>query len=157
MKHRNPFFRVNLTDLSGSASLAFANLNVTTIYDMDAMLMKILPMKGQGKFNGTINDVKVNMTGKAELSPKNKHGDSYLKFIQIKFKGFIGDATGRIVSTTNSQDKDNFIETATMFYQDNKREVLNIITPFVEELGESIFSRVVNQILSTLPFEEMFI
>jgi len=51
---RNPFFSVNLTDLKGSVSLAFADLKMTTLYVMDAVIMKTMPMKGQGKFNGTI-------------------------------------------------------------------------------------------------------
>ncbi|XP_060867667.1 uncharacterized protein LOC132942960 [Metopolophium dirhodum] len=148
---------VNLTDLKGSVSLAFADLNVTTLYVMDAMLMKIIPMKGQGKFNGTINDIKVNMTGKAELSPKNERGHSYLKLVEIKFKGFIGDAKGRLVDTTKNPDNSIFAETANMFYESNRREVLDVLTPFIEEFCESLFLGVANQILSTLPFEEMFI
>jgi len=48
-------------------------------------------------------------------------------------------------------------ETANMFYDDNRREVLDVLTPFIEEFCESLFLGVANQILSTLPFEEMFI
>ncbi|XP_008179986.1 uncharacterized protein LOC100159753 [Acyrthosiphon pisum] len=121
------------------------------------MLMKIIPMKGQGKFNGTINDIKVNMTGKAELSPKNERGHSYLKLVEVKFKGFIGDARGRLVDTTKNPENSIFAETANMFYDTNRREVLDVLTPFIEEFCESLFLGVANQILSTLPFEEMFI
>lgn len=53
------------------------------------------------------DDVKVNMTGKAELSPKNQRGHSYLKLVEIKFKGFIGDARGRLVD--NSTNPENSI------------------------------------------------
>lgn len=52
---RNSFFSVDLTDLSGSVSLAFADLNVTTLYEMDALLMKIAAMQGQGQYNGTLS------------------------------------------------------------------------------------------------------
>ncbi|XP_025207027.1 uncharacterized protein LOC112602893 [Melanaphis sacchari] len=148
---------VDLMDLSGSVSLVFANLNVTTLYVMDAMLMKTVPMKGQGKFNGTLNDVKVNMTGRAELGPKNERGNSYLKLVEIKFKGYISDARGRLVDTTNNQENNIFAETANIFYDNNRRGVLDILTPFIEEFCESLVLEVANQILSTLPFEEMFI
>jgi len=53
------------------------------------------------------DDVKVNMTGKAKLSPKNERGHSYLKLVEIKFKGFIGDARGLLVD--NSKDPENSI------------------------------------------------
>lgn len=148
---------VDLTDLSGSVSLAFADLNVTTLYVMDAMLMKIVPMKGQGKFNGTLNDIKVNVTGRAELSPKNERGNSYLKLVEIKFKGFISNARGRLVDTTNNPENKIFAETANMFYDNNRRGVLDILTPFIEEFCESLVLELANQILSTVPFEEMFI
>jgi len=48
-------------------------------------------------------------------------------------------------------------ETANLFYENNRREVLDVLTPFIEEFCESLFLGVANQILSTLPFEEMFI
>jgi len=50
----------------------------------------------------------VNMTGKAELSPKNERGRSYLKLIEIKFKGFISDGTGRLVDTTQNPENSIF-------------------------------------------------
>jgi len=48
------------------------------------------------------------MTGKAELSPKNERGHSYLKLVEVKFKGFIGDAKGRLVDTTKNPDNSIF-------------------------------------------------
>jgi len=54
------------------------------------------------------DDVKVNMTGKAELSSKNQRGHSYLKLVEIKFKGFIGDARGRLVDNSNNPENSVF-------------------------------------------------
>jgi len=53
-------------------------------------------------------DVKVNMTGKAELGPKNELGFSYLKLVEIKLKGSVGDATGRLVDTTKNPENSVF-------------------------------------------------
>lgn len=55
-----------------------------------------------------LDDVKMNMTGKAELSPKNEHGHSYLKLVEVKFKVFIGDARGRLVDNTKNQENSIF-------------------------------------------------
>lgn len=51
-----------------------------------------------------IDDLRVNLTGKAELSPKNKLGHSYLKIVQFKLKGFIGDARGNVEDTSNNPE-----------------------------------------------------
>lgn len=48
-------------------------------------------------------------------------------------------------------------ETANMFYDSNRRGVLDILTPFIEEFCESLVLELANQILSSVPFEEMFI
>lgn len=56
------------------------------------------------------DDIKVNVTGRAELSPKNERGNSYLKLVKIKFKGFISDARGRLVDTTNNPENKIFGE-----------------------------------------------
>jgi len=48
-------------------------------------------------------------------------------------------------------------ETANIFYDNNRRGVLDILTPFIEEFCESLVLELANQILSTVPFEEMFI
>lgn len=51
-------------------------------------------------------NVKVNVTGKAKLGPKNKHGKSYLQLSQFKLKLHVGDAKGRLKDTTkNTQSK----------------------------------------------------
>jgi len=56
----------------------------------------------------SIDDVKMNMTGKAELSPKDERGHSYLKLVEVKFKGFIGDARWRLEDTTKNPENSDF-------------------------------------------------
>lgn len=48
-------------------------------------------------------------------------------------------------------------ETANMFFDNNRRDVLDVLTPFIEEFCEELVLGVVNQILSAIPFEEMLI
>lgn len=43
----------------------------------------------------------MDVKGKAKLSPKDKDGNSYLKFTDLKLKFFIGDVKGRLVDTSN--------------------------------------------------------
>lgn len=48
--------------------------------------------------------MRVDLSGRAELSPKDELGHSYLKIIQLKMKGFIGDARGNMVDTSNNPE-----------------------------------------------------
>lgn len=48
-------------------------------------------------------------------------------------------------------------QTANQFYDNNRREVLNVLEPVFEEFCETIVLEMGNQILSTLPFEAMFV
>lgn len=45
---------------------------------------------------------------------------------------------------------------ANAFYEDYRREVLDILTPVIAELCEELVLKVANQALSTVPFEDMF-
>lgn len=91
------------------------------------------------------DDIKVNVTGKAELSPKNERGHSYLKLVEIKFKGFIGDARGRLVDTTNNPDNKIFGEyqTPRMMFNNNIENIFYII---------DIFDRVLILVLNSKTF-----
>jgi hypothetical protein len=81
---------------------------------MRRITLEIAYTKNMSRFNLNIycvpDDVRVNVTGRAELSPKNERGNSYLKLVEIKFKGFIGDAIGRLVDTTNNPENKIFGE-----------------------------------------------
>lgn len=46
-------------------------------------------------------------------------------------------------------------ETANLFYEGYRREVLDIVTPLIEETCESLVLEMANQVLATVPFEEM--
>jgi hypothetical protein len=59
-------------------------------------------------------NVRVDLAGKAELSPKNDLGHSYLKIIQLKIKGFIGDARGHVVDTSGNPENVNISEYITI-------------------------------------------
>lgn len=52
-------------------------------------------------------DLKVNLTGKAELTPKDKNGETFLKLTHVKLTSFVGDAVGRLVD--GSGDDENII------------------------------------------------
>lgn len=54
--------------------------------------------------------VRVNLTGKAIRSSKDKLGHSYLKLVEHKCKGFIGDAKGQLVDSSANPENNNFGE-----------------------------------------------
>lgn len=118
-----------------------------------------------------------------------------MKLLELKLKILVGDATGRMVETSNVQDNEFLskytislsqsekcrlgqvgmndnrgytysyniqnrfsrisAETANTYYEDNKRDVLDTLTPAVEEFCQSLLLEMANEILSVVPFQEM--
>lgn len=69
--------------------------------------LKITPTSLPLCFTGNVNAV---LSGRAELSPKNERGNSYLKLIQLKIGVTIGDARGLLVDTSENLQNQQFSE-----------------------------------------------
>lgn len=120
-------------------------------------------------------NVKVNLKTKAELSSKNEQGKSYLKLKSLKIKLHVGDAKVRLKDTTkNFQsriaseywfrlyfwwfiDETHVIlaEAAVVFYDNNRRAVLDMLTPTIEEYTESVVLDILNSVFSSTAYEDM--
>ncbi|XP_050522784.1 uncharacterized protein LOC126895214 [Daktulosphaira vitifoliae] len=148
---------VNLSDLTGSVSMEFPDLNVSTLYDMDTDVMNSMTLKGVGHCNATISNLKVNLTGRAELTSKDMNGKTYLKLTHVKITMLIGDAVGRLVDSSNDEENIMLTEAANTFYDINRAEMLEMFTPIAEEIAEALVTELGGQVLSSLPYNEMFV
>jgi hypothetical protein len=49
------------------------------------------------------------------------------------------------------------VDTATNFYRQNSKQVLELITPIIEETGLEVAMQIVNQIARSVPFNEILV
>ncbi|XP_050548945.1 circadian clock-controlled protein daywake-like [Daktulosphaira vitifoliae] len=143
--------KINLEKLTGEATVIVPNLFVNCTYDIDGRIM-VIPLKGKGTFNGTITNVRVDIKGSAETLKDKKNRDYFqLKNIRLKVK--VGDATGKVKNL--SRGGEVITETAMTFFHQNRRLVLDLVSPIVEEIAVEFAMQIGNNVLKTILYDEI--
>ncbi|RZF37247.1 hypothetical protein LSTR_LSTR006573 [Laodelphax striatellus] len=131
--------------------LMIPNMYVTAEYDVDGRLL-VVPLRGKGLFKGNFTNSEADIKGTAKTIT-NKKGTEFLQIKDIKAKIRVGDSAIKF----NNQDRENaaITETAANFINQNKKEVLRIISPIVEEISEAFIVQFGNAIFRAVPMAEM--
>jgi hypothetical protein len=111
----------------------------------------LAPIKSKGIFRGNFTDVQ----GKAKVDGKVtiKDGVEYLQVNNIKVQIQFG---GSSIKISDKDDKRGLLnESVLQFYNQNKKEILNIILPIAQETAEEIITQIGNSILNSVPFSEL--
>ncbi|CAH0385943.1 unnamed protein product [Bemisia tabaci] len=121
--------------------------------DFDGKVLNF-PIKGKGKFSGNMTNTKCNVEGDGTLV-KQKEGE-FLQLKTIKIKATPGEMSNiKYKSTSNSRQDDALIQTARTFFKENRKQLERMVTPIAEETAVEIVSQIVNNILKTVPFEDI--
>uniref|UniRef100_A0A2S2Q1H3 Circadian clock-controlled protein n=1 Tax=Sipha flava TaxID=143950 RepID=A0A2S2Q1H3_9HEMI len=145
--------KINLEKLSGEGTILLPNLLVNCTYDVDGRLM-VIPLQGQGIFIGNITNTKADVKANVEVL-KDKKNREYFQIKDIRIKLKVGDATGKMISQNINKNNDALTETASTFYHQNRRVVLDIITPIAEEIAVEFALQIGNNILKTILYDEI--
>lgn len=149
---------INLAKLTMDLAITLPYLDINTNYDVDGRVL-IVPLKGKGIFKGNITNSKVEMRGSAKVIDDVKSKKyPYLQISDAKIKVKVGD-TSRITvtATDNNPNAKQLIETATTFYHQNRKQVLELITPIIEETGLEVAMQIANQIAKSVPYNEILV
>lgn len=146
-------FKLNLDKLFGEGTLLLPNLMVNCTYDVDGRLM-VIPLQGQGIFVGNITNTKADIKVNLEVL-KDKKNREYFQIKDIRIKLKVGDALGKIISQNVNKSNDVITETASTFYHQNRRLVLDIITPIAEEIAAEFALQIGNNVLKTILYDEI--
>lgn len=145
--------KVNLDKLNGEGTVIIPNLLVNCTYDVDGRLM-VVPLQGQGIFNGNITNTKADIKASVEVL-KDKKNREYFQIKDIRIKLKVGDATGKLISQNTNRNNDALTGTASSFYHQNRRVVLDIITPIAQEIAAEFALQIGNNILKTILYDEI--
>ncbi|VVC36457.1 Haemolymph juvenile hormone binding [Cinara cedri] len=145
--------KVNLEKLNGEATVVLPNLFVNCTYDIDGRLM-VIPLQGQGMYVGNITNTKADIKASVEVMKDKKNRD-YFQIKDVRIKLRVGDAVGKIIAQNNNRNNDAITETASVFYHQNRRAVLDIVTPIAEEIAHEFALQIGNNILKTILYDEI--
>jgi hypothetical protein len=134
-------------------SITIPRAEVSTEYDVDGRLL-VVPLRGTGVFKGNFTDIKADVKAAADLTTSPK-GTKYLKIKSITAKVRVGDQTVRFINTDQNSNNALITQTAATFVNQNKRQVLDIVTPIAEETAIAFIEQIGNNILRAIPYNEL--
>ncbi|XP_046393251.1 protein takeout-like [Ischnura elegans] len=139
------------TDIKNNAvevSVLLPLLKVTTEYDVKGRVL-VIPLNGKGIFKADITNVQadIKMTGKVI----EKRGKKYLEVTNVSSKVKVGNV--KVDPSTGNPRNDLITQSAMDFWENNKRQVLDVIAPVTDETTDAIVQQVANRILATLPYD----
>lgn len=134
-----------------TVAISIPKLQVQMDYKVEGRIL-VVPIVGFGHFKGNFTDCKANIKGSAKIF-NNKKGVKYLKLDKFRSKLSVGDTTFDI------QNKDTrsagIANAATAFIAGNRRQVIQIVLPIVEETMDDVVRQIGDDILSTMPYHEI--
>ncbi|KAJ4447895.1 hypothetical protein ANN_09904 [Periplaneta americana] len=142
--------KTDLDNLGIEVSVTLPRIEATADYDVDGRIL-VAPFKGKGVFMGNFTDVKVDVKGSGKTIKKN--GEEYIQVKTIKTKIRVGDSSVKI----NVKDDRSGVltQSALQFYKQNKKQVLEIVMPIVQETAEEVIAQISNTVLNTIPKDEL--
>ncbi|XP_008480408.1 uncharacterized protein LOC103517164 [Diaphorina citri] len=82
----------------------------------------------------------------------------FAQVTDAKVKVKVGDTSKiSVIATDNNPNARQLVDTATNFYRQNSKQVLELITPIIEETGLEVAMQIVNQIARSVPFNEILV
>ncbi|XP_071455419.1 circadian clock-controlled protein daywake-like [Hetaerina americana] len=142
-------FRTDLKNNLIELGVLLPHLQVTTNYDIKGRLL-VVPLNGKGLFKGNITDVRADLKMNGKLV--DKRGKKYFEVADVVSKIKVGD-TKVDLSGGNNQRNDLIASTTADFVENNRRQVLDVVNPVVEETANAIVQQIANRILSSLPYD----
>ncbi|KAJ1528365.1 hypothetical protein ONE63_006784 [Megalurothrips usitatus] len=134
-----------------TASITIPKIYVTMDYKVDGRLL-VVPITGFGAFKGNFTECKAVIKGNAKIF-NNKKNVKYLKLDKFRSKLSVGDVAFDIQNRdTRSAAISN---AATTFIAQNRRQVIQIVLPIVEETMDEVVRQIGDDILSTMPYHEI--
>ncbi|XP_014289105.1 circadian clock-controlled protein daywake [Halyomorpha halys] len=146
-------FKSNLDKLSVEMSVTVPTAYVTSDYEIDGRLL-VVPLKGKGIFSGNFTNISADVKGTGELVT-GKKGAKYVNIKSLRIKAKVGDQVVKFVNTDDNQQNALITNTAANFVNQNRRQVLEIVTPIAEETGEALITQMANNLFKTIPFSEL--
>ncbi|XP_026685171.1 circadian clock-controlled protein-like [Diaphorina citri] len=149
---------INLPKLSMDLSITLPYLDISTEYDVDGRVL-IVPLKGTGIFKGNITNTRIDMSGSGKIVDDLKQKKyPFAQVTDAKVKVKVGDTSKiSVIATDNNPNARQLVDTATNFYRQNSKQVLELITPIIEETGLEVAMQIVNQIARSVPFNEILV
>uniref|UniRef100_A0A8D8XRF2 Circadian clock-controlled protein n=1 Tax=Cacopsylla melanoneura TaxID=428564 RepID=A0A8D8XRF2_9HEMI len=119
---------INLPKLTMDLSITLPYLDINTEYDVDGRIL-VVPLKGTGIFKGNITNTKIEMSGSGKIIDDLKQKKySFAQVTDAKIKVRVGDTSKiSVVATDSNPNARQLVETATNFYRQNSKQVLELI------------------------------
>ncbi|KAL1140601.1 hypothetical protein AAG570_000531, partial [Ranatra chinensis] len=145
--------KTNLNKLYGEATVFLPHVFSSTDYDVDGRLL-VIPLKGKGYVETNITNTLAEMKATGEILT-NKKGVEYLQIKTIQTKIRVGDHNSKFISKDDDRNNKLITETAAAFINENRRQVLDIVTPLAEETAAAFALQLGNSILKEIPLSEI--
>ncbi|XP_026280351.2 circadian clock-controlled protein daywake-like isoform X3 [Frankliniella occidentalis] len=134
-----------------TATVTIPKVFVDMDYNVQGRLL-VVPIVGFGHFKGNFTNCKAVIKGNAKIF-NNKKNVKHLKLDKFHAKLAVGDTAFDI------QNKDTrsaaIANAANAFIAQNRRQVIQIVLPIVEETMDEVVRQIGDDILSTMPYHEI--
>lgn len=149
---------IDVARLAMNVSITLPYLDISTLYDVDGRIL-LVPLKGTGIFKGNITNTRVDLAGSGKIVDDLKQKKySFAQVTDAKVKVRVGDTSKISITPTDSNPNSRqLVETASNFYRQNSKQILELITPIIEETGLEVAMQIVNQIARSVPFDEVLL
>ncbi|XP_063224814.1 circadian clock-controlled protein daywake-like [Bacillus rossius redtenbacheri] len=142
--------RLDPYKLSLSMVVRVPRVSAQADYDVTGRLL-VVPLRGQGLFLGKFTDTRVEV--EASAKEHEVDGKKRLQVDQLRSKVTVGGVDFKFL---NKNPADAVItNTATAFIQENRRRVLEVAMPVIEETVDEVGTALANSIFQALPLEEL--
>lgn len=145
--------KVSYEKQTAEGQITLPLIHATAEYDIDGRIL-VLPLKGKGIFKGNITNIVADLSGSGEFTT-DKKGRQIAQIKTVKVKCRVGDATGTATNTDSNPNNEAITKSAITFYANNRRQILDIVTPIAEEIAAEFIIQFGNQVLGAVLIDEI--
>ncbi|KAJ9599798.1 hypothetical protein L9F63_026352, partial [Diploptera punctata] len=142
--------KTDVDNLVAEGTVTLPHLEVTAEYDVEGRAL-VAPFKGKGLFAGNFTNVKIDAKGMGKVVKKN--GEDYMQITDLKAKIKVGDS--KIKLDVKDDKQGALAQSAASFFNQNRKQLLDIIMPIVQDTAEEISIQLGNRILGSAPMSEL--
>ncbi|XP_037037130.1 uncharacterized protein LOC119074891 isoform X2 [Bradysia coprophila] len=141
---------LNVLTLRASIGITFPRISLTSLYNLDALLLRFIPIFGHGRLAFDVNDLSVQANGRMVLSLRTGRLNLTSLDVDVNMGSPFSDSTGvydsRMLSTIFNIGFERIVQT---IFNDNKEnletELENLLIPFANQyLNELTLADLVN-------------
>lgn len=141
---------LNVLTLRASIGITFPRISLSSLYNLDALLLRFIPIYGHGRLAFDVNDLSVQANGRITLSLRTGRLNLTALDVDVNMGSPLSDSTGvydsRIVSTFFNIGFERIVQTV---FNDNKANLEtaleNLLIPFANQyLNELTLADLVN-------------